>query len=1536
MDVVVIELVMPVCPLVKPSEQSLDLAPDCEVGVRENAFRTTVEVNACVATRGRNKGKTVTVCPGTVGGVDERSSRDISDDGCPPLVTPTVRFIGDRCIQVADSACLHEPQMRRAGSRTQECRRRMNGQNLQRAQAVRVEESSQTRPMAVELTEGVVGVGQELADRIFVCETLTTVEDEDHRHTPASDLGQGLGCLDRLRIVGCHPDDQIGTASRLESQSAVLLAVLRPDARRIDDDDVAPTCEGHLHNRPGRSLGTIADRRDVGVGEIAEQCALPGLGATEQDDAERSVGFGQRASVADQQVGNLTKVRVGLAGGIIAGRNVPLSAAQRHVVEEPRHLQAHLGEHLGRHALSVQNAEQSLGHAHRACVSRINHQLVPFVVPAPAQPYPPILAPSHTRRASTELPGGRVTSCGVWSSPVSGDGGSPTPNFGALTIPEVEWSASNELAFAFRDAFPVSPGHTLVVTRRTVRSWWDASRYEQLAILDLVDQVKSRLDAELSPDGYNVGFNAGEASGQTIPHLHVHVIPRFNGDMDDPRGGVRHVIPERGNYLDRSPSAMTGAPSLVTPTDRRMLTELFRCLIREDLDRIDLLVSFVMWSGIQHIGRHLDEALERGAHVRLLTTDYLQVTDTRSLGFFLDRLTDGPVGKLEARVFSDPSTSFHPKAYIFTSSATRDGVAFVGSSNLSHSGIASGVEWNIQTTGTRKLVEEFNQLWNDDRSVQLDQDWLTEYERSRQLRRTEEPANPAEAPIADIVEEDEPPARPWSVQAEAMSALEATRLEGHQAGLVVMATGLGKTWLAAFDSTRPEFRRVLFVAHREEILTQARDVYRQIRPGGRLTLFTGGEREPDGDVVFASVQSLHRNLSQFDAERFDYIVVDEFHHAAADTYRRVLAHFRPKFMLGLTATPNRSDNADLLALCSDNLVYDCGLVEGVRRQLLSPFRYRAIPDVADYEHIPWRNGRFDAEELTRQIATQERAAQVFDEWRGLGGEDRRTIGFCCTIAHADFMAEYFRAQGVSAVSVHSGPSSSPRAEALERLATGMLPVVFAVDLFNEGVDVPAIDLVMMLRPTESSIVFLQQLGRGLRRVDGKEHLEVVDLVGNHRGFLLKARLLAKLAGHGNLTDREAVALLAEGDQTLTESLPEGCSITVDPEVVDLLTELIGPASHQDRTVELIREWIDEHGRRPTALELAVHSGQAFKLKQQGGWFALLNDLGLLTVDEQRVFESLRDFLIWIEYGSYTKSYKLITLQAVLQHDGLRRAVPLSEIAATSRWLIYRDVDLVADTADAGSAFEDLTRPTVSEWEVYWRKNPINAITTPTRGEDPWFEVSDGNLRARVPDETDLDDTINSLVSEIVEYRLYRYLASQRTRRIGEVRKPIENGREVDATFVVETTGVTPTSVVIESAGGTAGSEGARNTEYVRGFDLVLSRLAGLGAQLLDCYIDTRTTANLTVADRRLHPGDGLTYPVPLAAGVNLLNMRKSLLRSMSRAGRTSASKGGGNARKRCRLVVAVPTRWTASDLADALSSGHAISALSAARSRGEP
>lgn len=977
-------------------------------------------------------------------------------------------------------------------------------------------------------------------------------------------------------------------------------------------------------------------------------------------------------------------------------------------------------------------------------------------------------------------------------------------------------------------------------------------------------------------------------------------------------------------------------------------------MIRTDLDRIDLVVSFVMRSGVDLIGRHIDEALERGANIRLLTTDYLQVTETSALGFFLDRVGAHYSGRLEARVFSDPSTSFHPKAYIFSSSDSGNGVAFVGSSNLSRSGITTGVEWNIQTRHLSGLLEEFEALWSDCRSIPLSADWLARYDSARRERVTtwqtatpsgsqptdgqsagDQPVHPGDEDIEAIaVGEAEVAIRPWSVQADALAALEATRIDGHEAGLVVMATGLGKTWLAAFDSTRPEFRRVLFVAHRDEILGQARDVYRQVRPAGSLEMFksadlkgaelAGADRGPDNGVVFASIQSLHRHLSQIDPEQFDYLVVDEFHHAAATTYRRVLAHLRPKFVLGLTATPYRADAADLLALCADNLVYDCGLVEGIERGLLCPFTYHAIADVADYEHIPWRNGRFDLNELTSELATLNRAQQVLDEWQGLGGDTRRALGFCCTIAHADFMAERFRDNGVAAVAVHSGPGSAPRAESLERIANGDISVIFTVDLFNEGVDIPNVDLVLMLRPTESPVVFFQQLGRGLRLSVDKARLDALDLVGNHRSFLMKARLLASLAGRTHITDREAVEYLSAARDELGDgsaSLPPGCSILIDPEVIDQLALTLGPTREQDRLVDLTRQWADDHdGRRPTALELALVNGKSFNLKSTGGWFGFLGRYGMLSPDEAMAVKLAADFLLWIEHGNYTKSYKLVTLAVLCRSGHLRSGMSLRELATACRWEIMRDADLRADLNDATGSFADISTPTASEWQKYWRKNPIAALTGSPRGSSPWFTDAGDILALDLVVEEKIGDTFDALVLEIVEYRLHRYLAQQKARRVGERRTFSLGGQPIDAEFQVESGNGYPTSVVIESAGGTRGSDSARNVDYVAGFDLLLERLHSTGARVLDIYLDTGRTKDLPLADRRLNAA-GSSYPLLLDQVGDLKALRIELLRSMMKVGRPIEGSRGGNARKRTRFVISVDSSWTSVALADAIASG---------------
>jgi superfamily II DNA or RNA helicase/HKD family nuclease len=837
------------------------------------------------------------------------------------------------------------------------------------------------------------------------------------------------------------------------------------------------------------------------------------------------------------------------------------------------------------------------------------------------------------------------------------------------------------------------------------------------------------------PDGFNVGFNSGAAAGQTVGHLHVHVIPRYTDDVPDPRGGVRHVIPGRGNYLATETSGYVLADG-----QRRLLRDdLLRCLRDPRFDHVDLLVSFVMKSGLELVYGGIADALDRGARIRILTTDYLTVTDADALARLLD-LAELRPDSIATRVFQDPATSFHPKAYLFWASDGTVAETFVGSNNLSAAGIAGGIEWTIGSDNAAPLLDAFDRLWSDSRSNPLTPELLADY---RQRWK------PAVHTTGVVPEPPATPPAPRPVQREALSALEQTRLQGFRGGLVVMATGLGKTWLAAFDSARPQFRRVLFVAHREEILRQSLDVFRRVQPDADLGLYYGGEKHPDARVVFASIQTLAGNLDRFDSNRFDYIVVDEFHHAAARGYRRVIDHFQPDFLLGLTATPNRMDGADLLALCYDNLVYECPLTDGIEQGDLSPFRYFGIVDDVDYTPIPWRNGRFDPAALTEAVETRQRAQRALDTWRAIGGGP--TIAFCVSVAHADFMADFLAENGVTAVAVHSGPSSAPRTGSIERLRARELDLICTVDVFNEGLDVPQVQTVMMLRPTESPVVFLQQLGRGLRRSPGKDALTVIDFIGNHRSFLIKPRTLLALGTGQEPSTSKVLRAMQTGDF----SLPEGCSATYDVGVVDILRKIarIGARSALE---DYCRSHAEERGHRPSAVQ-AYQAGYnpASASAQHGHWFGFLDDLDLLTDSERSVARTLGNVLSGFEQEPITKSYKLVTLQALLQIGGLRTGAGITEIAFAAHHIVGGDPRLVADTRSA-----EMPSPAsvdAATWRDYWLRWPLSAWAGRLRGESGWFRI-DGNRflpTFQVPGE--LGDTFDAMVGEIVDYRLARYL-----------------------------------------------------------------------------------------------------------------------------------------------------------------------------------
>lgn len=923
------------------------------------------------------------------------------------------------------------------------------------------------------------------------------------------------------------------------------------------------------------------------------------------------------------------------------------------------------------------------------------------------------------------------------------DGGVTSP---FLDVAEDDWLAQNRSGFAILDKYPVSEGHALVVPRRVIATWWEAGDQERADLLELVDDVRAILDTRHEPDGYNIGINNGAAAGQTIDHLHVHVIPRYAGDVDDPRGGVRHVIPRLGNYLQPTERVSADSP-LLDGVDRTLKLELLRAIINPSHDRIDLIVSFIMKSGLGIIDRHLDEAVERGTRLRVLTTDYLDVTDPDALARLLD-LHEIHGDRVQVRIFSEPGRSFHPKAYLFDSSEGLSSKGFLGSSNLSGSGIDGGVEWNLVVDEIAPLQSAFEHVWAHHHTRPLDHRWLADYRRRRRamtVGTTEPPA------IGVDPEPVQQPVEPRELQKQALAALEATRLAGHRAGLVVMATGLGKTWVAAFDTARPEFRRVLFVAHREEILRQSLEAFRQVRPDAELGLFTGTDKQPDADVVFASVQTLTNRLHEFDPDEFDFLVVDEFHHAAASSYRRVIDHFDPSFLLGLTATPERMDGADLLALCGDNVVFDCDLVEGIRRNELVPFRYAGVADTVDFEPIPWRSGRFDTATLSQAVQTNERAQRAFDEWERLGGE--RTLAFCCTTDHADFMAEFFREKGVPTASVHSGASSDPRTGSVEDLTDGAVRVLFAVDIFNEGFDLPELDTVLMLRPTESPVIFLQQLGRGLRLSEGKEHLQVIDFIGNHRSFLMKPRSLLSLGQPSEPTRRELATAIHDPESI---ELPEGCSITWDLGAIDFLAKLLterGKAANA--LAEFILDHFGETGLRPTAVQ-AFHSRLNVNIaSSSGGWFTLLRDLEVLTDGERAAVDAAGAILRQIEKEPLSRAYKLVTLRALLHDDALRAGAPVERVAEVAHGLIVSDPRLVAD-ATSGSM--DPTTTGSAAWLEFWRRNPISAWTAEgKRTGDALFRVVDDRFEPTFSVRADVGTAFDELLAELVEYRMAKYL-----------------------------------------------------------------------------------------------------------------------------------------------------------------------------------
>lgn len=680
---------------------------------------------------------------------------------------------------------------------------------------------------------------------------------------------------------------------------------------------------------------------------------------------------------------------------------------------------------------------------------------------------------------------------------------------------------------------------------------------------------------------------------------------------------------------------------------------------------INIIVAFLMESGVKLIQEDLKEAVQRQVPIRILTGNYLNITQPQALYLLKDALGD----KVDLRFYNVPNKSFHPKAYIFD--YEEGGDIFIGSSNISRSALTSGIEWNyrLTKTGNEEDFSHFKATFEDlflNQSTIVDDNEMKRYselwKRPKLFKDLEkaEALNKEESNIISLYE-------PRGAQIEALYELKKSREEGWDKGIVVAATGIGKTYLAAFDSR--EFSKVLFIAHREEIIKQAEQSFRNVRPDRKTGFFSGANKDKECDLLFATVQTIGESQylckDYFKKDEFDYIVIDEFHHAVAGNYQNILSYFKPKFLLGLTATPERLDNRDVFALCDYNLVYEVRLKGAINKGWLVPFRYYGIYDETDYSKVSFKNGKYDEAELEEALMIHKRADLILKHYRKY--KSSRALGFCSSRKHAEYMARYFCEKGIKACSVVSGEGmeySEAREEAINKLKKGEIQVIFSVDMFNEGLDVPSVDLVMLLRPTQSPTVFLQQLGRGLRKDKGKNYLNVLDFIGNYK----KANLVPFfLSGDLRNVEQRSKREVLPGE----EEYPEDCLVDFDFQVVDLFKKI---AEEQRRLIDLV---IDEYYRiksdlkvRPSRLQMYTYMDDeiytAIRSKSDinifNDYLAFLSNINELNEEEKTLLNTkAHDFIKNIEKTSMTKTYKMPLLLAFYNNGNMKLRVDEEDI-----------------------------------------------------------------------------------------------------------------------------------------------------------------------------------------------------------------------------------------------------------------------------------
>ncbi|MGL4424869.1 MAG: DEAD/DEAH box helicase family protein, partial [Cetobacterium sp.] len=702
-------------------------------------------------------------------------------------------------------------------------------------------------------------------------------------------------------------------------------------------------------------------------------------------------------------------------------------------------------------------------------------------------------------------------------------------------------------------------------------------------------------------------------------------------------------------------------------------------------------VAFINFAGVQILLDILKRTEKLNIKGKILTTNYLHFTELKAVDY-LKRFKN-----IEVKFFdSDELEGFHTKGYIFKYPDSYK--AIIGSSNLTKSGLKSNIEWNTSVTTAPNsefiigVLNEFNYLW--EKGVEDVKPYIvSHFKKESQIQKIPRKEYLMVAEDNDFGVYKNEDIKPNYMQNLALENLKNLRAYGEKKALCIAATGTGKTYLGAFDVKNFNPKRALFVVHNEDILNSAMATFEKVIKDKTVGKFTGNIKNVDRDYIFATVQTLSTRYEEFRVDEFDYIIIDEAHHVTAESYSTILNYFKPKFLLGLTATPERCDGGNIYEIFDMNIPVEIRLEESLERKLVVPFHYYGVKDIdIDLSKVDYTN----ISEVAKKLSTEKRVDFIIEQMNfyGYSGERRKTIGFCITVEHAQFMATEFKKRGIKAIALTGTDKKELREEIIQSFKTSnSTEVIFTVNLFNEGVDIPCINSILMLRPTASPIVFTQQLGRGLRHSENKDFLTVIDFIGNHsRAFLIAIALAGKKS-----YDKESLKIAIKRD---FDNLSKNIHIKID-EICkkEILEQLNNEKFNSLRYLKAeFKEFQEILKKVPTPINFAQYeeAPKFFKyVKLQKSYFDFLEKIDenpfVLSENQKIVIREFERFLPIKRVYEFLIAHEIISKECSLKKEDvlklIQKYIEISNLEHTKKTIQHAIDYLTGNYSDS----QDLKR-----------------------------------------------------------------------------------------------------------------------------------------------------------------------------------------------------------------------------------------------------